>query len=79
MDAYLKTLDRMEKDIAAVDLTAAAASISISLKRIADALEMIELKNLNGFFPICPGHVGHPKDLNVCRYCGTHVNDERSD
>jgi len=43
---YQDTLDRMELDIAAIDLTAAATSISISLKRIADSL--IELQNLLG-------------------------------
>lgn len=39
VDAYLATLARMEPDISPVDLTAAAASIAISLKRIADAFE----------------------------------------
>lgn len=38
---YLNTVDRMEKDIHPVDLPAAAASIAISLKRIANALEGI--------------------------------------
>lgn len=38
---YAETLDRMEPDIASVDLTAAAASIAISLKRIADSMAMI--------------------------------------
>jgi hypothetical protein len=38
-DPYLDTLDRMEPDIAAVDIAAAAASIAISLKRLADVLE----------------------------------------
>jgi len=42
-DVYLNTLNRMEPDIAAVDLTGAAASIAISLKRIADALENTEI------------------------------------
>lgn len=40
-NAYLETLDRMEKDIAAIDASAGWASIAISLKRIADALEKI--------------------------------------
>jgi len=39
--AYFETLDRMEKDIAAVDVPAAAASLAISLRRIADAHERI--------------------------------------
>ena len=38
---YQETLARMEPEIAAVDLTAAAASIAISLQRIADGLAMI--------------------------------------
>lgn len=41
VDAYLHTVDRMEPDITPVDLTAAAASIAISLKRIADSLETL--------------------------------------
>ncbi len=41
IDEYLETVGRMEKDITPVDLPAAAASIAISLKRIADALEYI--------------------------------------
>ncbi len=40
-DAYLETLARMEPEIACVDTAAAAASVSISLKRIADALERL--------------------------------------
>lgn len=40
-DTYLNTLDRMEPDIAAVDLTAAAASMAISFKRLADAAEAL--------------------------------------
>lgn len=42
VDAYLGTVSRMEPDIAMVDNGAAAASISISLKRIADVLEWIK-------------------------------------
>lgn len=38
-DEYLHTVERMEPEITPVDLPAAAASIAISLKRIADALE----------------------------------------
>ena len=38
-NAYLNTVHRLEPDITPIDLPAAAASIAISLKRIADALE----------------------------------------
>lgn len=37
-NAYLDTINRLEPEIAAIDLPAGAASIAISLKRIADAL-----------------------------------------
>lgn len=40
-DPYLDTLDRMEPDIAAIDAAAGWASIAISLKRIADALDTL--------------------------------------
>lgn len=40
-DPYLDTIGRMEPGIAMVDVGAAAASISISLKRIADALDRL--------------------------------------
>ena len=43
-NVYLNTIDRMEKDIAMVDSEAALASIAISLKRIADALDCIIAK-----------------------------------
>jgi len=39
VDEYLQTIDRMEPDIHPVDPAAYYASASISLKRIADALE----------------------------------------
>lgn len=39
VDAYLDTIERIEPDIAMIDADAAYASIAISLKRIADALE----------------------------------------
>lgn len=43
-DVYPETIDRMEPNIAMVDTGAALASISISLRRIADALaHIIEL------------------------------------
>ena len=38
---YLDTVKRMEPDITHVDLTAGAASIAISLKRIADNLDWL--------------------------------------
>ena len=38
IDAYLDTISRLEPDIAMIDSGAALASIAISLKRIADAL-----------------------------------------
>jgi hypothetical protein len=41
-DAYLETVNRMEPDITPVDLTSAAASIAISLRRIADALDAVK-------------------------------------
>ena len=44
VDAYLATIERMEKDITPVDLPAAAASIAISLKRIADSLDAILMR-----------------------------------
>ena len=40
-NVYLETLDRMEPDVAMVDRDGALASIAISLKRIADALEKV--------------------------------------
>lgn len=40
-EAYHNTIKRMEPEIAMVDAGAASASISISLKRIADALDEI--------------------------------------
>lgn len=40
VDAYLATIDRLEPDIAMIDHGAGIVSIAISLKRIADALEM---------------------------------------
>lgn len=39
VDGYLATIERLEPDIRPIDLPAAAASIAISLKRIADFLE----------------------------------------
>lgn len=41
VDGYLATIARLEPDIAAIDHAAAAASVAISLKRIADALEKL--------------------------------------
>ncbi len=39
VDAYLNTVARLEPDITMIDHDAGIASIAISLKRIADALE----------------------------------------
>ncbi len=39
VDAYLDTVERLEPEIAMIDAGAAYASIAISLKRIADAME----------------------------------------
>jgi hypothetical protein len=41
VDAYLETLARIEPDIAMIDVDAAAASVAISLRRIADSLEKL--------------------------------------
>ena len=41
-DYYGETIDRIEPNIAAIDLTAAAASISISLRRLADTMEWFQ-------------------------------------
>ena len=39
VDAYLATVKRLEPNIAIVDCDASLASIAVSLRRIADALE----------------------------------------
>lgn len=44
VDAYLHTINRIEPEVAMIDDGAGWASIAISLKRIADALESIEHK-----------------------------------
>lgn len=41
VNAYLKTVKRLEPEITPIDLPAAAASIAISLRRIADSLESL--------------------------------------
>jgi len=41
-DLYIATVDRIEPDIHPLDLTGAVASIAISLKRIADNLDVIK-------------------------------------
>lgn len=50
VDSYLNTIDRLEPDIAMIDPGAYYASAAISLKRIADVLEVMhkrrELTNL---------------------------------
>ena len=43
VDAYLNTINRLEPDITMIDRDAALASISISLKRIADTLENLPI------------------------------------
>ena len=40
-DAYLKTIDRLEPEVAAIDAGGGWASIAISLRRIADALDRL--------------------------------------
>lgn len=45
--AYLDTIKRIEPDIAMIDRDAALASIAISLKRIADAIEGIAANGLH--------------------------------
>lgn len=42
LESYLNTVARLEPDITPIDLTGAAASIAISLKRIADVLEFLK-------------------------------------
>ena len=42
-DYYLNTIDRLEPEIACIDPGAFYVSAAISLKRIADCLERIEL------------------------------------
>ena len=45
-NAYQETIERIEVDIAPIHATAGWASIAISLRRIADALEQIlEIKS----------------------------------
>lgn len=45
---------RMEGDIASVDISSAAASIAISLKRIADALDVLKSKQERVDLPTPP-------------------------
>lgn len=47
-NAYLNTIARLEPEITPIDMTAAAASIAISLKRIADSLDKLTTQ-LDGF------------------------------
>ena len=44
VDAYLATVERLEKDIAPVDRDGAVTSIAISLKRIAGTLDAILMR-----------------------------------
>lgn len=46
VDAYLDTIKRIEPEIAMIDTGAALASIAISLRRIADALETANMERL---------------------------------
>lgn len=41
VDAYLDTVSRLEPDIAPIDASATYASVAISLKRIADVIELL--------------------------------------
>lgn len=41
-EAYQETIARLEPDIAIIDTGAGLASIAISLKRIADVLELLQ-------------------------------------
>jgi hypothetical protein len=44
VSAYMRTVDRIEPEIAMIDPGAGWASVSVSLKRIADSLEsMVEM------------------------------------
>ena len=49
-EVYSETIERMEPEITHVDRDAALASIAISLKRVADSLQTIEvcLEQLEG-------------------------------
>lgn len=40
-EEYLKTIERLEPDITPIDASAFYASVAISLKRIADAVEIL--------------------------------------
>jgi hypothetical protein len=62
LNAYLKTIERMEPDVAAIDASFAYASVAISLKRIADTLEAAnrelvpdEVKKLFAIIKVSPG------------------------
>lgn len=73
---YAETLARMEPDISAVDLTAGAASLSISARRIADALERLASP---------PTPLSADAAVNnaleaaaaMIEHCGNGTNDER--
>lgn len=47
VEAYLKTVDRLEPDITPIDLDAGIASIAVSLRSIGITLDLI-LKHLRG-------------------------------
>lgn len=46
MSDYLKTVERREPDVWPIDITGGAASIAISLQRIANALALEQLPNI---------------------------------
>ena len=67
-DAYIDTIERMERDLAAVDLAPASASIAISLKRLADAAETIAKGILPPVF--CADTPLTPEDVEAIRKSG---------
>ena len=44
VEAYMHTIGRLEPDITAIDVDAAAASAAISLRRIADGLDRLNAR-----------------------------------
>ena len=48
MASHHDTRKRVEQDIAIIDLTVAATSIAVSLKRIADTLEKLDCPSAEG-------------------------------
>lgn len=62
--AYLNTLDRMEKDIAMVDTGAALASIAISMRRIADVMETFTSADGRNDFHVFMENMFHAGGMN---------------